>query len=330
MGTITGNKLRIRSGPSTGYSVLGYLNAGDRVEILDQKTTGTSVWAKIDKGWISMNYVKLDEQSSDPDNGDSAPDANTPNGGTTDKPETTPSGALSGVISGTTQLRIRSGPGTSYGVAGYYRSGTQVLITEQKQGGSIMWGKTEKGWISMNYVKLDTGASKPTNPSDPVDPSTPTTPSTPSGGTQSDTVSGTVQVSGYLRIRSGPGTSYTIVGFLANGDEVEILETQSVSGKIWGRISKGWISMSYVKTSGQNSGTNSGGTASGDTNPGGTVTKTGTATMSLCIRSGAGTNNKVVGYLAEGATVTVLETKDVNGITWGRIAKGWISLKYVK
>ena len=50
-----------------------------------------------------------------------------------------------------------------------------------------------------------------------------------------------------VNVRSGPGTSYSIVGFLHTGDKVTILETKTVGGTKWGRIAKGWISMDYVK-----------------------------------------------------------------------------------
>lgn len=45
-------------------------------------------------------------------------------------------------------LNIRSGAGTKYSVVGQYKKNTEVTITEQKSG----WGKTNKGWISMQYV----------------------------------------------------------------------------------------------------------------------------------------------------------------------------------
>lgn len=45
----------------------------------------------------------------------------------------------------------------------------------------------------------------------------------------------------YLRIRKGAGTGYDEVGQLARGAQVEILETKTVDGATWGRISQGWI-----------------------------------------------------------------------------------------
>ena len=51
----------------------------------------------------------------------------------------------------------------------------------------------------------------------------------------------------YLRIRSGPGTSYAEVGRLQQGDRVKILEKKTVNGTDWGRIDRGWICLTgYV------------------------------------------------------------------------------------
>lgn len=58
----------------------------------------------------------------------------------------------------------------------------------------------------------------------------------------------------------------------------------------------------------------------------------GTVTTAINIRANAGTDNKtcpVVGGLSTGARVTILEQKTVDGMTWGKIAQGWIAMQYV-
>lgn len=54
---------------------------------------------------------------------------------------------------------------------------------------------------------------------------------------------GTVKVSDYLNIRSGPGENYPIVGKYANGDKVTITQEES-----WGKTDKGWIKLSYINS----------------------------------------------------------------------------------
>ena len=53
----------------------------------------------------------------------------------------------------TANLNIRAGAGTTYESLGQYPKGTQVIITDRTNVGSTVWGRTDKGWISMDYVK---------------------------------------------------------------------------------------------------------------------------------------------------------------------------------
>lgn len=348
MGTVkVSDCLRVRTGPGTAYAVVDYLDNGTRVEILEQKILGYMVWGRIAAGWISLDYVELDPVEEAPDNGgsdesipddttpddttpddttpddttpdDTTPDDTTPDDTTPDDTtpdDTTPDNTTpddsdsgkeeekpttwKGTVKVSDMLRIRSGPSTDCSIVGYLKNGTNVVITEQTTSGSMTWGKIANGWISMDYVVL--------TQSETAAPTTQT---------------GTVQVSDLLRIRTGPSTSYAIAGYLKNGEKVTILETKVVNGTTWGKTEKGWISLDYVKLDPSNSGSNS------DSNTTQTVKKTVTASC-LRIRSAAGTSNSIVGYLYKGAKVEILETKVVNGTTWGRVAKGWISMDYVK
>lgn len=209
------DQLRVRSGPSTGYSVVGYLKNGDKVEILEQKKAGSMTWGKISKGWISLSYVVLDQKQES-----QTPPATTPPATQPEKePEPT---SVTGTVKVNDRLRIRKGPGTSYAITGYLFSKDKVTITEQKKVGSTTWGKIARGWISMDYVVLDKQIET------------------------TQTVTKTVTAD-CLRIRSAAGTSNKIVGYLYEGAKVQILETKKVGSTTWGKIAKGWISMDYVK-----------------------------------------------------------------------------------
>ncbi|MBR2311408.1 MAG: SH3 domain-containing protein [Oscillospiraceae bacterium] len=277
MGTVkVSDCLRVRSGPSTGYDVVAYLNNGDRVEVLEQKIIGSMVWGKINQGWICLSYVTLD-RTEEPE-----------------KPaDTTEKVVATGTVKVNDFLRIRSGPGTSYDLVDYLTRDARVNILEMQQSGSVTWGRIDKGWISLDYVALDKKQEE-----------------TPKS------VTGTVKVEDFLRIRVGAGTSYVIAGYLSDDTKVEILEQKKVGVTTWGRIDKGWISLDYVVLDGQSQ------TASA-------MTKTVTADC-LRIRSDAGTSNAVIGYLYTGTKVEILETKTIDGMIWGKIANGWISMDYVK
>lgn len=298
-GTVKVNdSLRIRSGPSTGYSVVGKLSKGAKVEILEERIAGAMVWGRIDKGWISMDYVVLDPVEQKPVE---TPEETTP-------PETQPPAkepetqesqqqVSTGTVKVNDRLRVRSGPSTSTAVVGYLAKGEKVTITEQTTSGSMTWGKTDKGWVSMAYIVLDKSAEQPAT----------------------KTVTGTVKVNDMLRIRTGPGTSYAIAGYLSAKAKVEITEQKTVGSTKWGKTAKGWISMDYVTLDEKSE------TPAAPQK----MKKTVTADC-LRIRSAAGTSNKIVAFLYAGATVEILETKTVSNVLWGRIAKGWISMDYVK
>lgn len=127
-GIVTGNALNVRSGPGTGYGAVGSLNAGDRVDVLEQFTYNGTTWGCIKNGWISMDYVYVDGSGTGNDK--------------------------EGTITGD-NLNIRSGPGTGYGAVGSLNSGDRVMILYEVTVGDTTWGNIDKGWISMDYVDLD-------------------------------------------------------------------------------------------------------------------------------------------------------------------------------
>lgn len=284
--------LNIRSGPGTGYASVGHLNNGDTVTILEQKVVGSMTWGKIARGWISMNYVVLDGSDQEEPEPEDPGDSQEPGGD---------SGAVTGYIKAVGGLNIRSGPGTNYDIVGAYSNGDKVTVTQQQTAGSVTWGKTDRGWISMNYFTTDA-------------------PGDSGGNTQPQGSTGTVKVDGTLCIRSGPGTSYAVQGYYKNGDKVTVTQQQTVGSMTWGKTEKGWVSMDYVVL---DSGADQ---DSGSDVP---VAEIRTVTADcLNVRSGAGTGYSVVGYLYTGTKVQILEKTTVDGVLWGKISTGWICLTY--
>lgn len=111
-----------------------------------------------------------------------------------------------------------------------------------------------------------------------------------------------------LNVRTGIGTSYSIIRTLPTGAQVTVYEMSNG----WARIGSGeWVSAAYLS----------------ETNPNAIQTKTMYVTASaLNIRTGAGTNYRVLRSIPQGTKVTVYEEK--NG--WGRIGDGqWSSMKYL-
>ena len=72
----------------------------------------------------------------------------------------------------------------------------------------------------------------------------------PSATEQIDTNTATVSVDGYLNVRSGPGTNYSVIGKLYNGDKVTILDPNK-QNEIWLKIETssglvGYCSCNYL------------------------------------------------------------------------------------
>lgn len=283
-GVVTVNNLNIRSEASQDGKVQGSYNKGDVVTILETKNG----WGRTNKGWVKMEYVNTsgtttNTPSDSTSNNGNNTTASTGNGSTTVQ--------FRGIVTAK-QLNIRASASKDSESIGSYSYGARVEILE-KNGD---WGRTSKGWISLNYVYQD-------------------------GTTGSNTAKGTVTAGGGLNIRSGPGKGYASVGTYAEGDSVTILEQFTYDGVTWGCTNKGWISMAYVNTgSGTTSGSDS--SSSGDK-------ATVTAESGLRVRSGAGSTYDVVGSLKYGTKVTILSQKTVGGTTWGEISTGWICMDYV-
>ncbi len=301
-GTVISNgSLNIRKGAGTNYNVVGSYARGTKVTILEQKTVGDTPWGRTDKGWISLYYVRLDSSSSGSSSGNSGSNS---------------SASMTGTVVCSGYLNVRETPGMDGRVFGSLARGMIVQIYETKVVGSTTWGRIDEGWISMSYVKLDSGSQSDNQQKPDQDSSQNTNPGSGSTDSQNGEVIGTGKVVGAnsLRVRSGPGTSYSVLGGLTMGQSVKIYEVRTVSGVVWGRIENGWISMNYVKL---DAGSN-------------VVIMTGTVTASsLMIRSAAGSQNAIVGSYSKGAKVEIYETATVSGQTWGRTDKGWICLTYV-
>ena len=324
--TVTANGVNLRQGPGTNYPTCGVVYKGKTLTIAETMTATGYTWGKFEGGWIALCFTNFDAvKDSDKEE---------------DKPVTQPEqqpeqddnrkGTM-GTVTGN-DVRVRSGAGTNYKVLRFHNKGDRVEIFETKLVGNINWGKLKDGWIAMSYVKLDEKApekepeeSKPTEPevSEPTEPEA-SEPAEPEKEPAKPAVlmTGTVNVNDVLRIRKGPGTSYAVAGYLRAKEKVNIYETKQVGSSTWGRVDGGWISLYYVILDKAEE------TKPEQSKP---TTIKGTITADcLRVRSGAGTNYTVVGYLYQGAAVEVLETKQVGTATWGRIKTGWISMTYVK
>jgi len=329
--TVTGVEVYIRTGPGTGYSILGFADKGQKITVTATASAQGYLWGKFSGGWICLNFTDYEEVKEN-----------------ASKPMT------GGTVITIGTLNIRENAGTAYNVVGEYNSGDRVEIYEIKAVGAVDWGRTDKGWISLDYVRLDDKEEPGTN-DDPTVPSIPTIPPIYTSWT------GTVVVSDALYVRSGPSSENAIVTFLQNGTKVTILE-ETLNGAVrWGRIQQGWVCLDYIRPD-QPTGNDPTEPTTPPTQPTDPSTqptqptepstqptvpsiqptepsqpiKPGTYpimtvnTTSLRVRSDAGITNKIKDFFGFGERIEILEVKAVGSAQWGRTVIGWVDMRYLK
>ena len=202
-------------------------------------------------------------------------------------------------------LNVRSGPSTSYGITTKLYKGDKVEILETSNGWHKIKASNGKiGWVSGDYIKVSSGST-----------------SQPSTSTTKATVTATS-----LNVRSGAGTSYSVITKLPKGTVVDVLESASNG---WKKIktsggTTGWVSGEYLTTG-------SAGNSSTNNSTSQTSYKATVNTDSLNMRKGAGTSYSVITKLSKGTVVDVLESAS-NG--WKKIktsngTTGWVSGSYL-
>ena len=119
-------------------------------------------------------------------------------------------------------LNVRTGPGTSYGVATQVKKGQAYTIVEIKNG----WGKLKSGagWVSMDYMQSTGGSGSTTTSKFPY------------------TVKITADV---LNVRKGAGTNYGVATQVKEGEVYTIIDESNGWGKL--KSGAGWISIEYTK-----------------------------------------------------------------------------------
>ncbi len=329
---VTTAPLNLRSGAGTGYSVLTVLPKGATVTVL----------SRTNQSWYQVSYT------------DSAGTAWTGYAGAAYLTATGSSSAASDSAAGetattTVSLNLRSGAGTSY----------SVIIVLPKRATVTILSKTNYQWYQVSYTSsagttwtgyagaayLTVTGSTGTSASGSADStsdnaaSSDSSSASDSSAASDSAATGTATTTAPLNLRSGPGSSYSVVTVLPKGVTVTVLGKPNSS---WYKVSytgsigttwTGYVGASYLSVSGGTASTDddsvSGGTASTDDDSASGSTdsssnsasssgnsdsaasasagETAVTTASLNLRSGPGSSHSVVTVLPSGAQVTVLD-----------------------
>ena len=234
--------LRVREGAGTNTKILGVLNHGSAVKIVD--TNGS--WYKIKYGsgygYVHKDYVTIKTSSN--------------NNNTQEKPDNKPEVVVKkGEVYNTgSNLRVRSAANTNSIVLGYLVDGTKVDIIGSEGNWYKINFKDKTGFVSKDYVRLVD--EKPTTPV--VPPVTPEVPNVPEDKPQIPDEKpeenlkvisiGSVNASN-LNVRSGAGTSHTIKGTVTLNHIVEIVGEENGWYKIKYKEDTAYVSSKYINIS---------------------------------------------------------------------------------
>ena len=127
-----------------------------------------------------------------------------------------------------TTLNVRSGAGTSYSVLGSLSKGTKVEVISTTNGWSKISYNGSTGYVSSQYLSDNTTSTN----------------------TTTKYVAATT-----LNVRSGAGTSYSVLGSLSKGTKVEVISTTNGWSKINYNGSIGYVSSQYLSSSSTDSST---------------------------------------------------------------------------
>lgn len=208
--------VNVRSGPSTGYYIVGRLEKNDMVMATGRVYDGwyEIKWGSYGYAYVAGNYLSYSKYEPGYN-----PNYNCYPGNRGVTLKVCPD--CGDTYYSTTALNVRRGPSTKYSIVGSLNRGQKCTVV----GKSGNWYKllTADGsdaYASAKYLKLYARQNGST-------PSTPSTPSYPNGNY------GTYYATTGLNVRQGPSTKYRVVYTLDRGEAVTF--TGQTSGK--------WISV---------------------------------------------------------------------------------------
>ena len=227
--------VNLRRGAGTNYGVIKVIGTGTTVTVTD---ASNSQWYKVKlsdgtEGYLFSEYLKVTSGSID-----SAKPSATP----------TPTPAPSnGTVQAktTSDLNVRKGPGTSYGIIKVIDMNVNVTVTEAT---NSSWYKVKlsdgtEGYLAAQYLKITSGDINSVKPGNSGDDNT-------NNGNNSNAPATDeyVRVTVGLNLRSEPNTSCKVLTVLSTGTVLNVLDRKT-SGWVHVRTTggaEGYVSAEYV------------------------------------------------------------------------------------
>ena len=230
-GTIIGNYVNFRTGPSADAAIQGVLNYGTAVSVLSEINGWTNISVNGMTGYVSGNYVQRSGNTVLPAV-TAAPVIVTPAPAVTAAP-TSGSGDASINADG---VNLRSGPSSGYAILGAFDRGTSVTVLSESNGWSRVIVNGHEGYMFSRYITRNNAVVPAPTQQIVV---TPTVPAVVSGG------DGTINADG-VNLRSGPGSNFGILGSFDRGTAVTVGATANNWTAVIINGTSGYVYSSYI------------------------------------------------------------------------------------
>ncbi len=296
-GTITADVLNIRSNHNTSSNIIGKINYNTKVSILEISNGWYKIKYNNTTGWISGEYVKLDNNSN------------------------TVQASKNGIVTATA-LNVRSSGNTNSRIIGSLSKNAKVQIISTSNGWHKIKYNNTTGFVSAEYINTsstNTNSGNGTNNNSSTDSTVKST-----GFVNADA----------LNVRSSGNTSSKIVGTLYKNSKVEILSTSNGWHKIKFKGGTAFVSSEFISKNSSSTDKNPGtGTVTPPevTPPSHTVNgKVAIVNAdALNVRSGAGTSHAIITTVRYGSKLPIISyTNGWYNVKVGN-TNGYISGDYV-
>lgn len=229
--------LNLRSGASTGSSILLTIPKGSQVTVLSASGGWSQVTYNGRNGYVSSTYLGSYSAAAPAPTPTPTPPAETPGETVTTTRTTT-----------TANLNLRSSASTSAGILLTIPKGSAVSVLKVSGGWTNVTYNGRTGWVSNTYLKTETvTTTKPTTPTTPppapVEP--PPAPVEPAP-TPTPEILGTAKTTANLNLRSGASTSTSILLTIPKGSTVSVLKVSGSWTNVTYRGKTGWVSNAYL------------------------------------------------------------------------------------
>ncbi len=276
---ISADTVNVRGGPGTQYESRGQLSRGTKVYIVGEKSGWSKCRTPGGYGWIRSDLLERNVERGRALAGGSS--SSSSGGGGTPSAKAYVNGS---------NVRLRSGPGTSHDIKASLTAGQVLYVTERRgEWVHVTVHGGADGWVHSSLVKFEDGSGS----------------SASSGASSGAAISAKGYVSGStVHLRAGPSLNERIKAKVVRGQTLYIDRRQGdwYHATVHGG-EEGWIHSSLVKFEEGGSGSASSSSSGGSSG----TAKAYITSGNTRLRAGAGTGARVKALLAEGQTIYVTE-----------------------